>query len=486
MKKFRIPKYIPALLLTCLLSTACDKDFEEVNANPNAPETVTPDLLLPHGIESAVDLYWGSGVTSLGADVGNLYAQYWARIQYTDVDRYVISQDVVDDSWRDFYIESLADFQRVYELGQESGNANYTAIAMIMRSWVFSLLTDIYGDIPYTEAVQGLDNNLAPAYDAQKDVYAGMIADLKAANDMIQVNGSSVSGDILFNGQMLKWKKFANSLSLRLLNRMLGKADSPIDAAAEMERILSNPTQYPVMSSNADITALQYLAAQPNNNPINQNRISRDDHRVSATLVDKLKSLGDERLAVYADVPQDGGDYKGIPNGLQASDANALGLSKTSKVGAYFTAATAPAVLMSYAELLLIKAEAAYKGVAAAGDPAQNYTDGIKASFQQYGLTADDAYLATTAYKGGTEGYQQIMEQKWIALYGQGLEAWTEQRRTGVPALVAPAASTNGGIIPTRLPYPSSEESLNYVHFREALDQQNGDNDMKLKLWWAK
>ena len=483
MKKFRFKKYIPAFFLTALLLSACDNGFEEVNANPNAPEVVTPDLLLPHGIESAVDLYWGS---SLGMDVGDLYAQYWARIQYTDVDRYIVSQDIIDNSWRDFYIESLADFQRIYKLGEESGNTNYTAIALIMRSWIFSLLTDTYGDIPYSQALRGMENQLSPAYDAQKDIYAGMISELKAANDMIVTNGSAVGGDIMFSGQMTRWQKFANSLSLRLLNRMLDKAEATIDVKAEMQRILSDPAKYPVFISNSDMAVLAYLAAQPNNNPINQNRISRDDHRVSATIVDKLASLNDARLAVYANKPEAGGDYKGVPNGLLVSEANALGLSRTSKVGTYFTSATAPAILMSYAELLFIKAEAAYKGIAVAGDPAQNYTDGIKASFAQYGLTPDAAYIAATAYQGSTEGYTQIMEQKWIALYGQGLEAWTEQRRTGIPALQVPVANTNNGIIPTRLPYPSSEESLNYTHFKEALDRQGGENDKTLKLWWAK
>ncbi len=483
MKNFHIKQFIPALCLALFLLPGCDKDFEETNVNPNEAETVTPNLLLPHAIESAVDLYWGGLTTySLGQDIGNLFAQHWARIQYTDVDRYIISQDIIDNSWRDFYIESLADFQRIYALSEESDNANYTAVALIMRSWVFSLLTDVYGDIPYTGALQGLSNELSPAYDAQQDVYAGMIADLKAASDMI--DETEISGDILFDNQMAKWKMFANSLSLRLLNRMLEKPNASIDAQAEMERILNSPAQYPVFTSNDDMAALQYLPAQPNNNPINQNRITRDDHRVSATLVDKLKSLNDARLTIYANLPEDGDEYVGVPNGLQASEANALGLSKTSKVGSYFTAATAPAMLMSYAELLFIKAEAAYKGVAAAGDAAQNYTNGIKASFQQYGLVADDAYLALTAYQGGAAGYQQIMEQKWIALFGEGIEAWTEQRRTGIPALQTPEAGTNDGIIPTRLPYPSSEESLNYDHFEEALNRQGGENNMKLKLWW--
>ncbi len=176
--------------------------------------------------------------------------------------------------------------------------------------------------------------------------------------------------------------------------------------------------------------------------------------------------MKDARLAVYADLPADGGDYKGVPNGLSNSDANALGLSKTSKVGSYFTAATAPGVLMTYAELLFIKAELAHRGVASAGDVATNYKEAITASFKQYNLTVSADYLASQALKSGTEGYAQIMEQKWIALYGQGLEAWTEYRRTGIPALKAPVSNANNDVIPTRLAYPGSEESLNFANFQ--------------------
>jgi hypothetical protein len=483
MKRLSLKIYGLLILLAAGLTTACDQGLEEVNRNPNAPEIVTPDLLLPHGIESAVDVYWGAG---LGMDVGNLYAQHWARIQYTDADRYLVSQDIIDHSWRNLYIESLADFQRIHQLGLQMAHPNYTAVALIMRSWVFSILTDVYGDIPYSQALQGLHARLSPAYDGQKEVYAGMIRELKAANDLIDVSGASVAGDILYHGQMLKWKKFANSLSLRLLTRMLHRPDAPINVRNEMERILNDPVIYPVFTGNDEAAMLQYLPTAPNNNPVHQNRVGRDDYRISQALVQKLQALGDGRLAVYAERPEAGGNYQGVPNGLLVSEANALGLSRTSKVGAYFTAATAPAVLMSYAEVLFLKAEAGHQGITAAGDPAQNYAEGIKASFQQYGLTADAAYLKTHAYQAGAAGYRQILEQKWIALYGQGLEAWTEQRRTGIPALQAPTASTNNGLIPTRLPYPSSEESLNYANFKGALDRQGGPNTKTLKLWWAK
>lgn len=485
MKHIRTFRYKTAFTALLLGFSACTGKFDEINTNPNAPTVATADLFLPHGIQSAVDAYWGG---SLGMDIGDLISQYWARIQYTDVDQYSISSDIYSGAWQTMYIEAMADYQRIYKIGAESGNTNYQAVAVIMRSWVFCLLTDIYGDIPYKSALLGLEGTLQPTYDAQKDVYVGLIAELKAANSQINTTDRSkaIAGDILFNNDLTKWKKFANSLSLRILNRMLSKTDAPIDVKAELNRILSDPTTYPVIASNSENIQLNYLDATNNNNPINQNRRTRDDHRVSATLVNKLKALNDARLAVYADRPADGGDYKGVPNGLSNADANALGLSKTSKVGAYFVAATAPGVIMSYAELLFIKAELAYKGITTAGDVATNYTDGIKASFSQYKLTADAAYLTANALKTGTAGYTQVMEQKWIALYGQGLEAWAEYRRTGIPALSPSVINVNAGTIPTRLPYPGSEESLNYANFSSALTKQGGQNDMRLKLWFAK
>ena len=195
-----------------------------------------------------------------------------------------------------------------------------------------------------------------------------------------------------------------------------------------------------------------------------------------------MQSTGDGRLAIYALKPEAGGDYKAVPNGLDVTEANALGLSKTSKIGTYFVQPTSPAVIMSYAELLFLKAEAAYKGVTLAGDPAKLYEDGIKASFAQYKLTPTADFLKAVTYKTGTEGYKQIMEQKWIALFGQGIEAWTEQRRTGIPAISVPKINFNDNVIPTRLPYPSSEENLNGTNMQKALN--GAKNDKKMKMWW--
>ncbi len=148
-------KLILAATLLCV--SACTGDFDELNTNPNSAATGTADLFLPHGIQSAVDIQSGG---SLGMDIGEGFSQHWARIQYTDIDQYTVSSDVYTAGWSGLYIESLADYTRIYKLGVESGNTNYQAVAVILRSWVFSLLTDIYGDIPYKDALQGLEGTL--------------------------------------------------------------------------------------------------------------------------------------------------------------------------------------------------------------------------------------------------------------------------------------------------------------------------------------
>ena len=473
--------------LSLFIGTACENKFDETNINPNDPTTVPAERLMPHGIYSAVSNIIGpSSTVSLGLDAGNGWAQHTARIQYTEIDQFSYTSDLQDLTWRNLYDEALADFQKIYELGKVASNENQQAIGLIMRSWTFASLTDVYGDIPYSEALQGTTTgNVAPKFDAQKDVYAGLVKDLKTASDLINAKAVDKDADILFAGDMSKWKKFANSLSLRLLNRMLGKTGSPIDAKAEMTRILSDPAKYPVMTSNADVAQLIYLA-RPNNNPTNENRRTRDDHRISTALLDKLVALSDPRLAVYANKAAATGLYKGVPNGLPNSDAGALGFTNTSKIGDYFVQPTTPGVLMSYAELNLVKAEAALRGVTAAGDAAKAYEDGIKASMSYYQLTLPADYLTKNALKTGDAALTQVLEQKWITLFGQGVEAWTEFRRTGIPALTVPKVNYNAGIIPTRLPYPSSEESLNNDNLKAALAAMGGANTMQIKLWWAK
>ena len=383
----------------------------------------------------------------------------------------------------------MQDFAELIRQGKETNNENLQAVGLIMRSYFFSVLTDLYGDIPYSQALQLSENVLTPAYDAQEDVYKGLLADLKAANDLIKVGGYEVGGDIIYGGDMDKWQKFGNSLHLRLAMRLID-AD-PTLAKTEVAALLNGST--PLLSSVEENAQFDFLSGASNTNPIYFNRLTRDDHRVSRSITSRLNRLNDPRLGVYANHPEAGDStafYRGVPNGLTSVAAAALGpLSTTSKVGSAFTAATAPGVLMTYAEVLFFKAEAIERGIVG-GNAAVEYNNAIRASMAQYGFTgaAVDAYLAQPAVKYDASNYKQsIGVQKWIALYGQGVEAWSEWRRLDYPKLpvaVSPAGAAMGKI-PVRFRYPANEQTTNATSRAAAVERQ-GPDLITTKLWWDK
>jgi hypothetical protein len=237
-------------------------------------------------------------------------------------------------------------------------------------------------------------------------------------------------------------------------------------------------------TSNADNAQLNYVGDGTWDYPIFAYELDRDDHAVSATMVDTLKSLSDPRLPLYAKANVYG-TYAGAPNGY---DDVPFRHDSVSRIGAPFTSATTPAVIMSYAEVLFLEAEAAERGWISA-DAGDLYTQAITANMQWNGISQGDidTYLAQSdvAYAGGTDGLRQIALQTWIALYGNGPEAYTEWRRTGYPELHSGPDAVNGGVIPVRLPYPSVEQALNGANLSQAISNQGGAS-LNDPVWWDK
>ncbi|MCC9135964.1 SusD/RagB family nutrient-binding outer membrane lipoprotein [Pontibacter silvestris] len=468
--------------------SSCTDDFEQMNTSPNKPNAVSSAVLLPAGIESSVDRYWGhrDRFERINLDGGMLWVQYLARNIYSDEgDNYNMSPAYYTNNWKGFYNDALLNFQRIIVQSGPEGtapNTNYEGVGLVMRSWVFSVLTDLYGAIPYTEALQGTEAEpiYTPKYDSQEEVYAGLLNDLKLANEKLTVGGPAISGDILFDGDILRWKKFANSLRLKLANRQAVK--KPTESRAVMAEILGDPATYPIFSSNEDFAALHHTSVRPSNNEWHEVMIQdgRTDWNLSKTLVDKLQDLDDPRLEVYGEAV--GGEYIGVPNGLPDAIATTY-LASSAKLGTYFTEPTTPSVIMTYSELLFILAEAALDGDIS-GDAQEYYEQAIAASFDQYGLTMPSDYVTAA----GSATKENILTQKWIALFGQGVEAWTEYRRTGYPVLPAPdtrAIFMNDGVLPTRLQYPSSEYSLNATQLEQGITLNSGADDKKTKMWWV-
>jgi len=471
------------LVAVALLASACDKGLTDVNVNPNQPEVVRPEHLFPQAVTSAVNLVRGSGfdMTFTG-----LWAQHYAKISYVDEDRYEIRPTTIDGWWSNFYSGGLMDLQKTIEFA--NGEAGGVAPAMVMQSWTFAQMTDIWGDIPYSDALKGdqKDGALTPKYDTQKVVYDGILKSLVDASTKLGGARNTLGGaDPIYSGSPAKWQKFANSLRARYGMR-LSEVD-PAKAQAEVKAAFAAG----VFTGNADNAVLEWPGDGSSDHPFYTFYRGRPgDHRVSATMVDTLKHLNDPRLPVYARMPTDETvtHYAGVPNGLSDDAAKALGNAKTSMIGLFFSSANSASYLMTYSEVLFIQAEAVARGWLS-GDAEALYKQAITANMQVYGIKqADiDAYLAQprVQYNPAT-GRQQIALQKWISLFGQGTEAYAEVRRTNTPVLIGgPTAITPNQAFATRLTYPLAEQSTNNANLTAAMSAQ-GNVSLVGKVWWDK
>lgn len=491
------------LILGMLVFNACDNDFEEINANPNQPENVTSDLLLTNIIMESVremdGMAWGSG---------NVIAQHVAKIQFTGRDRYDWGPE--GSPWFDFY-DLLRDVNNILDI--EENDNSYVATALILKSWMYQIMTDLYGDIPYTQAIRGKsESNFTPAFDRQEAIYSGILSDLERANDILNNSRTPIAGDVLFNGDLDRWQKLANSLRLRVLLRQSGRKDP----SAAMSAILSDPNA-PVFTSNDDQAVFNYLASAPNQQPLFTTRSgSFDEYRLSRLMESTLKNLNDNRLFAYAQPTTSSGqglvgspeDYVGVPNGL--ADESALifngGSNFVSRVGLLYSCLVCDdnasptarqGMIMTYAELQFIMAEAAEKGFIS-GDAENYYLNGIQASFDYFvertALISSEISAAvipgtdyfsqaSVAYTGTSEEkLRKIGTQKWIALFFNGTEAWAEWRRSGIPDL-RPGPDALVGQVPTRFMYPIEAQSLNGENYRAAVASQ-GPDVITTRLWW--
>lgn len=513
-------KKILLLLISLVLAVSCTEDFETININPNYPASAQPELLLP-GVQREMAYNWGNQ----GWEEGFTVVQYGARLQFTSGDTYNWSPS--GDPYDNAYA-SLRDVENIIRDTETNEEAqNYYGVALVMKSWIYSYVTDAYGDVPYSEATSGIeDGNVTPAFDAQSSIYAGILADLETANTVLTGAGN-ISGDIIYNGDIEKWRKFANSLRLRLLMRI-----SDVDnatAVAGMAQITGNPSAYPVFESNEDMAFVEWNSDNPQ--PKYDARSgSFDEVRLSQTLETRLKDLNDNRLYVFAQpttdsdkgiFSEDFNDYVGMPNGLD--DEAALGYSPSgnpdesgsnfiSRLGILLacracnpeqaSATASHTIIMSYSELQFILAEAAERGFISSGDAAMYYENGIRASFAYYtervaaGGWSDIANAMQTtdleAYVGQDavaltaatdDNLAKIALQKWISLFYTGFEGWSDWRRTGMPEVIPGPDAVNDGMVPVRFQYPNSVKSTNSENYNAAV-QSMGTDDINTKLWW--
>lgn len=478
-------------------------DLTGLNTNQNNPTDVPPGPLFTNAARGLVSRFRGA---NFDLTMTSLFAEHFAKVQYVDEDQYNLRTQTVDAHFGSPYSGELKDLEVVADKGTESGKADIYGPARIMQTWAFDIMTDTWGDIPYTEALKGdkEGGSIAPVYDPQQEIYNGFFSVLQStATDLGNTTEAGLGGaDPIYGGDPVKWQRFANSLHARLALRIINV--DPGKAAAELTAALSDPNA--IMKSNADNAEIVWPGDGINDNPFASNFQSRDDHRIAKALADTLNALHDPRIAVYAQPTEDseGGTpvYAGLQNGLSTSAAGTF-FTSTSRPGAiFYSGATAygtfgtsanaktPSYLMVYAELAFIQAEAAQRGLAGY-TPSQAedyYKKGIAASMEQWGITDEsviNSYIAQpgVAYAGGTEGLKQIGLQKWIALFTQGSEAWAEYRRTGNPATLKPGPAAILTQIPRRVFYSGQEQSTNGANLAAAIARQ-GPDEMTTHVWW--
>jgi len=488
--------YLFLAAFICLLF-ACKKNFEDINTDPNRPKEVTPGVMLAQLEYKMVN----ASMTASKSFTHELMQVTSPRYSTSGgLHRYVITPSSNNGIWTSFY-GAMNDVQDMYNIADRINEPNYKAIALVYKSWGYSILTDCFGDVPFSEATKATQGIVKPKFDVQKDIYIQILKDLETANSLfVTKNGLTFDGDIVYTANksadvkimgMAKWQKFCNSLRLRLLLRIL-KRDGEVNVAEQINMILSNPAKYPLFSSTDDDAIFKYPGTYPFYNPYYNARDLdwRQGDYFTLFFMNKMNSDGDPRRAAWAtQVTINGAQvYQGIRSGYESSleyatDANSSyndRLKTLPQLG----------IMMTYAELQFIKSELALKGFNTGSTPQVHYGNGVAASMNQWGVTMPTDYLqrAGVAYDSSASTdaqLQQIMLQKYYAFFFNDYQSWFEKRRTGYPILPRGTGIPAENQFPSRCPYPTYLQSINGQNLSIAVNAMGGDK-ITNKSWWEK
>lgn len=467
------------------LTVSCSDDITGLNEDTKNPTTTKPEFLFTNAQKNLVDQMVS---TSVNFNVFRMFAQQWTETTYPDESQYnITTRSIPDNHFATLYRDVLRDLKESKMLLDAETPAGAEAIAIsnnkkaivdILACYSYSVLVDTFGDVPYTESLD-IEGFPLPKYDDAQTIYKDLLSRLTADVALLTSADSFGTADLIYGGDTDSWKKFANSLRLRMGVNM-HDAD-PAYATAQITAAVASG----VITSNAENTNLNYLALQPNSNPLYADLVvsQRNDFVPANTLVNKMNTLADPRRASYFTLKS--GAYVG---GIYGTNNN---YNSYSHIQATLADPEFPGTLFDYAEVEFLLAEAAAKGVAVGGTAASHYTSGITASMENWGVApaAIATYLALPSvdYATATGTFKQkIGEQAWLALYNRGFEAWTSIRRLDFPALVVPAV-TYGDIttVPVRYTYPVREQTLNNTNYTAASTAIGGDQ-LDTKIFWDK
>lgn len=517
---------IPILLIFLLAVSACSKRLESVNSNPNNPTRVEPDFLLTESIFQTMNLYGGN----MNRVVFYNYTHHFSGFQ-GEFQRYTYNLNDNNTYWRSTYISCLQPVNQIVLNYQHiPAYRNRVLIARIWKNFILSNTVAIWGSIPTTDALGG---TTTVAYTKEKEVYTYLLKDLKVLADSLSLTGDKYSAlsDKIFGGDNLKWKKFANTLRLRLAMRISNDAPNgdAVLAREVVEDLFSDEQN--MMGAQAESAAANWGTTSDTWSPLydrvvfNYNANKATIPVVNESLVYHMAPYNDARLMVYAQPASQGpqkGKYFGqnISYGGGSSYANGTinphsGLKQDdySYIGERFLKPDAEYIFLSYAEACFLKAEAALKGWGGSRTAEQYYYAGIDASYNRYGLDVQSAAYKNTpgiqwatatdstgrgeqfqdwlqicsSYIPAGDNYRQIIMQEWLAMPNQGIDAWCLLRRSRVLEFQPQFATYDGNYayLPHRLLYPATELNLNGKEVQKAITWLDGKDDLFTKLWFA-
>ncbi len=477
-------KKILFLLITASIAlTSCDKDFGDLNVDKKKPSAVAPGALFSTAQKEMTDLMTNSNVNR---NIFRLVSQYWTECTYFDESQYdLATRNIPQNFWNIMYVNVLKNLDEAQSLipGQNDAffppavKANQNSCVEIMNVYAYSTLVNLFGDIPYTEALDF--ENVYPKYDDAATIYSDLLTRLdNAINAIDEGAGGFGSSDILYGDDMAGWKKFGQSLQARLAMII---ADHDAAKAGSIISKVAND----IITSNDDNTYFHYLSAPPNTNPIWVDLVQsgRKDFVAANTIVDIMNGLGDPRVPYYF-TTDDAGGYTG---GIYGIGNNYASFSKPAD---RILEPDFEAILFDAAEGNFLLAEAVERGFIS-GDAGAYYEAAIRASMEYWHVPSAeiDAYLAQPDVAYGTapgDWKQKIGTQKWIALYNRGFEAWTEWRRFDYPVLnIIPDPEFTYESIPLRFTYPAQEQTINAASYTAAAAAIGGDL-VRTRLFWDK
>lgn len=494
------------LAMAVLLLTGCTKDFKELNTNPNTTTDVLPSQMLAPALVNVLQYNlvrnrnFNNELMQVTVDMNDGEGRVF---------RYDFNNTWADYLYNNWYLQ-LTNFKDLYKFASDTTSADYSetymAISLVCQSWIYSLLTDAYGDVPFTRSNLGRDSVVyEPQFNTQQEIYAGIFANLERANTLL-TNAKNVdaASDPLFKGIASNWQKFSNSLYLRCLMRISGKQEVSQQAIAKFAEIVNNPSTYPIITTTAESAILRYTGVAPYANPLNVS-VREQDFRapgIASFFIDNLVAWSDPRLNISLGanginrwgIAQSAEGFKGVPSGYlpgQGGVKKSYFLSNTSTTSMQ----TDPlaGMILNVAEVKFMLAEATVKGWISSTPAATYYNDGARASIQQWMPTWNNdivVYLTNADMEWDDaatldQKMEKIHLQKYYALFMTDLQQWFEYRRTGHPNLPKGPGLANGGVMPARFNYPVYVQSANPTNYKLAIAAQ-GPDVITTQVWWQK